>query len=100
MLRDAALRAAPQHEGERVSRRVPGLASLPSGRAKRGPGNSPRDTRVQRAGWTQPVTLAAAALLAGFAPDSWVGESSASSARLIVAWRVAEVIFAPNRSVM
>src|SRR5262245_5528091 len=48
----------------------------------------------------QPTTLAAAALLAVFAPASWVGESSASSARLIVAWRVAEVIFAPNRSVM
>jgi hypothetical protein len=58
------------------------------------------DTRMQQPGLAQPATLAAAALLVGLAPASWVGESSASSARLIVAWRVAEVIFAPNRSVM
>ena len=40
-----------------------------------------------------------AALLESFACASWPGESSAIRARLMVACRVAEVIFAPNRSV-
>src|SRR5262249_55603005 len=53
-----------------------------------------REPSAQRA--TQP----AAAPLARFSTSAGAGESKAMSARLMVAWRVAEVIFAPNRSVM
>src|SRR5262249_25440604 len=46
-----------------------------------------------------PLTAQAVAVaLAGF-PASAAGDRSPISARLIVAWRVGEVIFAPNRSV-
>src|SRR5207248_10097220 len=47
--------------------------------------------------WDYPMT-SAAAVRAGLPLASRVGESSASRARLMVIWRVAEVIFAPNRS--
>ena len=57
------------------------------------------DMRYPQMWCAHPVTSAAAPR-GSLAPASWVGASSASSARLIVAWRVAEVIFAPNRSVM
>ena len=40
-----------------------------------------------------------AAALAGRAAAAGAGKSSVIKARLMVAWRVAEVIFAPNRSV-
>jgi hypothetical protein len=63
--------AAPQHEGERVVVFDPGFRSTRPG----------HESGVL----AQPVTLAAAALLGGLAPASGVGESSASSARLIVA---------------
>ena len=43
--------------------------------------------------------LTAAAVLAGLPPGSWLDDSRPISARLIAACRVAEVIFAPNRSV-
>jgi hypothetical protein len=54
--------------------------------------------RCLAAACRQPATLAAA-LLEGLPAASWLDDSEPSSARLIVAWRVAEVIFAPNRSV-
>ena len=64
---------------------VPGLAEFTLGLREARTRGLARDTRVRRGGLAQPVTLAAAALLAGLVPASWVGESSASNARLIVA---------------